>query len=311
MNIEHMVEFVELAHDLNFTAAARRLHITQPALSNHIRALEQECGGCLIERGGRAKPRLTPAGQLFLDMCVEILGHYDRAMPAIRDAGRQTRGRIAVRTPRNEFSYPFIDYLFEFRKLHPTVDVAMLPWSPTDGIDDVLSKTVDIAYIGHAEGLREYERGMVALVPYCRAQLFLWGEEGCRLLTKPKLAPVDLDGATVLIPANEKRDSWRLCLESFQERFGVALHIEERYCDSVEDLVMTKARPGDLMLCDENTLKFAAFRLREHHRAVPFDPPVSVPVSMGYDARTKNGALLELVEFLARKAFNSADPAVS
>ena len=127
MNVEHMGEFAELAHDLNFTAAAKRLHITQPSLSNHIQALERECGCALVERGGRTTPRLTPAGQMFLDMCTEMLGTYNRTMPALRELGRENRGRVVVRTPRNECSYPFVDYLFEFRKLHPTIDVAPLP----------------------------------------------------------------------------------------------------------------------------------------------------------------------------------------
>ena len=301
MNIEHMAEFAELAHDLNFTAAAKRLHITQPALSNHIQALERECGTTLIERSGRTKPRLTPAGQMFLDMCAEVLDSFNRAMPAIQNLRRETQGRVVVRTPRNEYSFPLVDYLFEFRKQHPAIDVAMLPWSPIDGTEDVLSGSVDIAYIGYVEGTHSFETGTVTLVPYCHSQVFLWAEEDNFLAVKPDLTPADLDGATLLIPANEKRESWRLCLEHFQESFGVTLHIQERYCDSIEDLVMSKARPGDLMLCDENTLKFAAFRLRGHHRAIPFDPPVMAPVSMGYNAESKNPALIELVRFLEEK----------
>ncbi len=301
MNVEHMGEFAELAHDLNFTAAAKRLHITQPSLSNHIQALERECGCALVERGGRTTPRLTPAGQMFLDMCTEMLGTYNRTMPALRELGRENRGRVVVRTPRNECSYPFVDYLFEFRKLHPTIDVAMLPWSPVDGIDDVLSQTVDIAYIGHADESCVRQTEHLALVPYCKAELFLWAEECHSLTGSASLSPSDLDGATVLIPANEKRASWRLCLEAFERRYGVRLNIEERYCDSIEDLVMTKARPGDLMICDENTLKFAAFRLRSHHVAAPFNPRAEVPISMGYRVDTQNAALLELVAFLGAK----------
>lgn len=301
MNIEHMAEFAELAHDLNFTAAAKRLHVTQPALSNHVQTLERECGTTLIERSARTKPRLTPAGQLFLDMCIEVLGSYSRTMPTIQNLRREVQGRIVVRTPRNEYSFPLIDYLFEFRKQRPAIDVAMLPWSPIDGTEDVLSGAVDIAYIGYVEGMHAFDMGTVALVPYCHSQLFLWAEEDNPLAVKPGLTPADLEGVALLIPANEKRESWRLCLEHFQKSFDVSLHIQERYCDSIEDLVMSKARPGDLMLCDENTLKFAAFRLRGHHRAIPFDPPVIAPVSMGYNAESKNPALLELVKFLEEK----------
>lgn len=301
MNVGHMEEFVELSHDLNFTMAAKRLHITQPALSNHVQTLERECGAVLIERGGRFKPRLTPAGQRFLDLCVNVLDAYACGMRAVREAGCEISGRIVVRMPRNEYSYPLVDYLFEFRKAHPSIDVAMLPWVPVDGIEDVLSGTVDIAYVGHGEGTHAFDRGTLELVPYCHTQLFLWAEEDVPCAAAGSLAPADLAGMSVLIPANEKHDSWVLGLEHIRERCDVAFRVEERYCDSIEDLVMSKAQPVDVMLCDENTLKFAAFRLRGHHRAVPFSPPVYVPVSLGYDAETHNQALLELVAFLQAK----------
>ena len=180
-------------------------------------------------------------------------------------------------------------------------DVAVLPWSPVDGVDDVLSGDVDLAYIGHASGLRSFGDKTLALAPYCRTQLYLWAEKTNPLAYKQSLAPKDLNGRTILIPANAKRKSWLLCLEAFQERTGAKIRVEERYCDSIEDLIMSKANHDDLMLCDENSLKFAAYRLREHHIALPFNPPYHAAISMGYDAKTSNMALLHLVEFLEAK----------
>lgn len=71
-------------------------------------------------------------------------------MPLAKELGHKMEGRVTVRAPRYEYSFPFIDYLFAFRKENPSIDVAVLPWSPTDGVDDVLSGDVDLAYIGHA-----------------------------------------------------------------------------------------------------------------------------------------------------------------
>ena len=44
MNISHLREFIELSKRLNFTATAQYMCLTQPALSNHIKALEKEAG---------------------------------------------------------------------------------------------------------------------------------------------------------------------------------------------------------------------------------------------------------------------------
>ena len=84
---------------------------------------------------------------------------------------------------------------------------------------------------------------------------------------------------------------------SVLEQRGVEF-MKRIHCDSIEDLIMSKASHDDLMLCDENSLKFAAYRLREHHIALPFNPPYHAAISMGYDAETSNTALLHLVEFL-------------
>ena len=103
-------------------------------------------------QGGKAEPRLTPAGHAFLDLRTEMLGAFGRTMPLVKEPGHKMEGRVTVRAPRNEYSFPFIDFLFEFRKENPSIDVAVLPWSPTDGVDDVLSGDVNLAYIGHASG---------------------------------------------------------------------------------------------------------------------------------------------------------------
>ena len=103
-------------------------------------------------QGGKAEPRLTPAGHAFLDLRTEMLGAFGRTMPLVKEPGHKMEGRVTVRAPCNEYSFPFIDFLFEFRKENPSIDVAVLPWSPTDGVDDVLSGDVNLAYIGHASG---------------------------------------------------------------------------------------------------------------------------------------------------------------
>ena len=61
MNLRHLQAFVVLAEELNFSRAAERLHVAQPALSQQIRALEARMGTQLVDRGSRPL-RLTEAG---------------------------------------------------------------------------------------------------------------------------------------------------------------------------------------------------------------------------------------------------------
>lgn len=75
--------FVQVAATGNFTAAARALGVSQPAISQHIAELEKSAGGKLFERG-RGSVSLTGRGRLFLEHAERILTEYKRLDGAFR-----------------------------------------------------------------------------------------------------------------------------------------------------------------------------------------------------------------------------------
>ncbi len=86
MKIELLKEFLAFADCLSFSKAARRLSMTQPALSKHIRALEDELGYELVERGEQL--RLTPAGTALVDGAFRTVMAYDEALASVAAAAR-------------------------------------------------------------------------------------------------------------------------------------------------------------------------------------------------------------------------------
>lgn len=76
MKIEHLREYIALARTLNFSATARYLNTSQPVLSSHIKAIEQELGVELLSRN-QHRVRLNKSGQITYEHALRIVEQYD------------------------------------------------------------------------------------------------------------------------------------------------------------------------------------------------------------------------------------------
>jgi DNA-binding transcriptional LysR family regulator len=92
--LEYLVTVVDHG---SFTRAAERLHVTQPALSHQMRALEKGVGGPLLERLPRSV-RLTPMGRAMLPHARAALADAERARCAARQASGLEIGELQVAT---------------------------------------------------------------------------------------------------------------------------------------------------------------------------------------------------------------------
>src|SRR6478735_3172389 len=87
--------FTAVAEELSFTRAARRLHLSQPPLSRHIRALEEKVGARLFTREARVVA-LTQAGRLFHEESRGILAQLARAGEAARRSAHGESDRLRL-----------------------------------------------------------------------------------------------------------------------------------------------------------------------------------------------------------------------
>jgi epsilon-lactone hydrolase len=94
VELRHLRAFVAVAEELNFGRAADRLHISQPALSRQIRALEGLVGTDLFRRSTHAV-ELTMAGEALLDRARKLLHDIDEAVTAAQSVGGEQLARIA------------------------------------------------------------------------------------------------------------------------------------------------------------------------------------------------------------------------
>lgn len=94
MDLKQLQYFLAVAEQLNFTQAAERLYISQPALSQRIAELEQELGVRLLQRTKR-RVTLTAAGESMVGICRDILNRVD-AIPNMLQKAQAMDGKSGV-----------------------------------------------------------------------------------------------------------------------------------------------------------------------------------------------------------------------
>jgi len=114
--------FVSVAEHLNFSAAAKQLHITQPSLGRQIAQLEQEIGVQLFNRNTRSV-QLTAAGAALLHEAHEILHKTEVALTKTRQISIGAIGslQIGFMSPLEKHDLPII--IKKFRNKHPNSNI--------------------------------------------------------------------------------------------------------------------------------------------------------------------------------------------
>lgn len=143
MELRHLRYFVAVAEELHFRVAAERLHIAQPALSQQIRALEDDLGVQLFDRS-RRRVRLTPAGSEFLRGARATLEQAEQARRAAVRAQRGEVGRLALGFVGSAVHEVMPRLVRAFREVRPDVELELLAlytpkqaWALQEGQIDV------------------------------------------------------------------------------------------------------------------------------------------------------------------------------
>ena len=138
--------FAAVAEDLSFTAAARRLNVSQPPLSQQIRELEEELETALFERTSR-HVRLTPAGAAFLVRVRAIFGQIDQATEEARVIGQGRIGTLDIGMTGSVLMGPLASLVREFSAAFPQVVVRLHELPPVEQHVALLSRRTQISFL--------------------------------------------------------------------------------------------------------------------------------------------------------------------
>ncbi|MFW5438439.1 LysR family transcriptional regulator [Paenibacillus apiarius] len=131
----HLEAFIAVYQTLNFTTAAKHLHISQSAVTARIRALEQAVGKRLFDRDNRTV-RPTRSGIAFLPYAERMLQLIQESKLSLSE---QFREHIVVSGPGSVWHYRYLNRIIDFRVKNPHVAVKFLSYlDPSYMIRDLL-----------------------------------------------------------------------------------------------------------------------------------------------------------------------------
>ena len=147
MDFRQFRYFIAAAEELHFARAAEKLGIAQPALSQQIKAIEQQLGTRLFLRAKR-RVELTETGAIFLEEARAALEQADRAVRIVRNMARGEAGQIDIGLVGSAMYEPlFAHQLNTFRKAHPDVQIALHELPIPTQIEAVRTHHLDIAIV--------------------------------------------------------------------------------------------------------------------------------------------------------------------
>lgn len=146
MHLERLRIFVTLVQSQGVVAAAERLHMTQPAVTKHIRRLESELKTRLFVREGR-RLVLTQAGEVFYGYATEALASADDVLRALGDLNSLRAGRVTVSTSLSIGTHIVAPLLTQFAQEHPGVTIIVQMADTRAVVRAVLDGTADLGCV--------------------------------------------------------------------------------------------------------------------------------------------------------------------
>ena len=210
MQLPDLAAFLAVASDRSFSAAARRLHRTQPAISQAVRRLEDELGERLFDRSSR-DGTLTEAGRLLRDYAQRLLGLASEAQTAVQELQQVRRGRVIVGA--NEAAvHSLLPHLERFAAAHPQVAIDVRRVPSRQIATAVLDRSIDF--------------GVLTFLPADRGiQTLPLGGDDIVLLTSPKHAlssrrrvSIEEVGRQVVIAHNDPSPTRDRVLRAYERR---------------------------------------------------------------------------------------------
>ncbi|WP_326090613.1 LysR family transcriptional regulator [Paenibacillus dokdonensis] len=165
LEIRQLHYFMAVCEEMHFTKAAEKIGVSQPTLSQQIRALEDELHMPLFDRIGK-KIALTEAGMLLLNNATTIMDTLQNVKDSIADLRHLHGGKIRVGIMPSDLDYRITQLVIDFHHEFPKVKLMVI--SSIDILQQVLDSEVDI---GIGVNVQPHDR--LVTIPLCKEEYVL------------------------------------------------------------------------------------------------------------------------------------------
>lgn len=146
IELKHLEAAITVAEELSFSRAAKRLRLSQPAVTKYIAELEESLGGLLFIRNHHVVS-LTEAGRLYVEEARIVMLHFERAVQVARAAGRGKE--MTLNIGRSPYADPFFTSTLITTRLplFPRLRLNLSSGFSCDLVHDVLTGELDLAFV--------------------------------------------------------------------------------------------------------------------------------------------------------------------
>jgi DNA-binding transcriptional LysR family regulator len=214
LTLRQLQVFEAVARHLNYTRAAEELHMTQPAVSGHIRQMAEQLGMPLIEQVGK-RLHLTEAGEEVQKAALDVINRTEDLEMRLADLAGMIRGRLRLSvTTTAEYFAPHL--LGDFSRSYPGVEVRLEVSNRETVLERLAANEDELAIMGRVP------QGMnVAGTAFTRNPLVMVAPPDHPLVGETRIDPERLSRETFLL--REAGSGTRMAMEQFFSERGLSL----------------------------------------------------------------------------------------
>ena len=210
MDIKQLSYFIAIAEERQITAAAKRLHMTQPPLSQQLSSMEEELGVKLVYKVGKYL-ELTDSGKVLYKNALKILNLVQESNMEVKETGIGERGKLLIGVNTLSY-YKLSEILHKFQKKYPRVSYKIQQNESGQLYKLLKERAIELAIVRFPVELEEI------CVHYFKPEPFYFVTSRDIELTSNKVSYEQIKNYPLILPSTEGLGLYNMIIEQFSSR---------------------------------------------------------------------------------------------